>query len=69
MLDNTFNNDYLTYIFLSLPDTLTTLFFELMSLSLKRDLHALRVVNFKRDSSSEKNIGFRERRNEKKILC
>lgn len=59
MLDNR-SNDYLTYrryIFLSLLDTLTALFFKFVSLSLKRDCsRLLRVVNFKRDSE---NIGFR----------
>lgn len=59
MLDNR-SNDYLTYrryIFLSLLDTLTALFFKFVSLSFKRDCNRLlRVVNFKRDSE---NIGFR----------
>lgn len=55
MLDNT-SNDYLTYeryIFLSLLDTLTGLFFKFVSSSVKRDCsRLLRVVNFKRDSEN-----------------
>lgn len=55
MLDNT-SNDYLTYeryIFLSLLDTLTGLFFKFVSSLVKRDCSRLfRVVNFKRDSEN-----------------